>query len=991
MDKRPTILERSINSDDEYSILRNEMPLIFRWWIQEADRKQEIKEKSRLYIAALEGLAALTYAVSVAEFTALVKETDLSGNNMESRLETTFSKLEKTYFLARKKEWRGPQFVDSLIKVLPQLVKQYEYHSTRHSIIQSMASLDFRKHNQSGTTFEQLKENLYSFPDNIQHSNDYASFASFKEDFQEFVSHVFSFWPNYGLGYYDQERKVIIFDRYEEFNSIDVKNERSDILNQLDWSSTFDHAVLDKISNHNIRTVVLANETNQSFLVLSPLVVYVDSPSSEENSTGSSYLFLDPGCSATDGLIWRDLPSLSIENRSHYLTGVSLNFPISLKTRQVENTVELSKLFRTLQQLDIDAVSCFGAVHQGLAQLNFMPDKHDDSRAWHLAIDGVEKHLFYRRGATLTFTALCHETDDNKLVITEKKKAIKLFKSEKKEEYDREFRCFKAERGFLKRYTAERKEKNEDTSTTGVVDYYGQGQVAEKGMAHDGDIFFLREHVENRLSDWCNIAASLKSITISCGTRDIPDKEEANLLKIVVARKLLEVLYIIERATAALEIIYSNTKCEHSGRPLHLIHRDLRPENILNLGEGKVKICDFGAAFFPGNEQYIKFSSGEISDGDILEFDKFALSRHYCAPEVWRQPNLWSGKADVFSMGLILNGLLFGDRQNVQKKVSEALQDNTGINADISKTWGSLLYNQPENTLISEVCSELNDFAGKQNDKLNKVKSFDLENLVSRATAPYNPELDINDKPVDNRRYSMSEFRDQVAGTARIIRYFLATRCFDAISQAEYRGTPAHLQHAFALTAGVFGKFFMSGLGQEHYSLLEMVRCDMCYGCDEYVNSISEITDGKDDYRCISSNMTEVRNELDNLLASEEFLEFGLSNENGIHNNSLSTDAAMEVLGLVKKALGICPGLIDLAPEEERADGVVIHRQFQESIRNLMDASGIGGVRVQEKIPIQTKQNKQKHLPFEDPFEGCANAYFCEKAFLFIFEKALDN
>ncbi len=141
----------------------------------------------------------------------------------------------------------------------------------------------------------------------------------------------------------------------------------------------------------------------------------------------------------------------------------------------------------------------------------------------------------------------------------------------------------------------------------------------------------------------------------------------------------------------------------------------------------------------------------------------------------------------------------------------------------------------------------------------------------------------------------------------------------------------------------------MSGLGQEHYSLLEMVRCDVCYGCNEYVNSISESIDGKEDYRCISSKMTKVRNELDNLLESEEFLEFTLSDENGIHNNSLSTNAAMEILGLVKKALDICPGLIDLAPEEERDGGVVIHRQFQESIRNLMDAGGIGGVRVQRE------------------------------------------
>ncbi len=53
-----------------------------------------------------------------------------------------------------------------------------------------------------------------------------------------------------------------------------------------------------------------------------------------------------------------------------------------------------------------------------------------------------------------------------------------------------ETRCFKAEREFLKHYTAERKEKNEDTSITGVVDYYGEGKVLEKGMDHEESNFF---------------------------------------------------------------------------------------------------------------------------------------------------------------------------------------------------------------------------------------------------------------------------------------------------------------------------------------------------------------------------------------------------------------------------------------------------------------------------------------------------------------------
>lgn len=79
-----------------------------------------------------------------------------------------------------------------------------------------------------------------------------------------------------------------------------------------------------------------------------------------------------------------------------------------------------------------------------------------------------------------------------------------------------------------------------------------------------------------------------------------------------------------------------------------IVHRDIKPQNLLITDEDAVKICDFGMALVQG----ISFSrSDSIQTG----------SPHYAAPEQSRSPNEVDGRADLYSAGVLLYRMLTGE------------------------------------------------------------------------------------------------------------------------------------------------------------------------------------------------------------------------------------------------------------------------------------------------------------------------------------------
>ena len=85
---------------------------------------------------------------------------------------------------------------------------------------------------------------------------------------------------------------------------------------------------------------------------------------------------------------------------------------------------------------------------------------------------------------------------------------------------------------------------------------------------------------------------------------------------------------------------YAHTAVDHQGQPLHLVHRDLSPDNVLISRQGEVKLSDFGIA--TSRIQEHRTQTG-MTKGKIL----------YMSPEQCYGQEI-DHRSDLFSMGTLL-------------------------------------------------------------------------------------------------------------------------------------------------------------------------------------------------------------------------------------------------------------------------------------------------------------------------------------------------
>ncbi len=104
--------------------------------------------------------------------------------------------------------------------------------------------------------------------------------------------------------------------------------------------------------------------------------------------------------------------------------------------------------------------------------------------------------------------------------------------------------------------------------------------------------------------------------------------------------------FIAIQGAAGLE--YAHQKRDLYGNPLHIVHRDISPHNLLISHEGDVKITDFGIA-------KATFKKNFTATGTL----KGKLS--YMSPEQVRGENL-TGQSDLFSLGIVLYEMLTGKK-----------------------------------------------------------------------------------------------------------------------------------------------------------------------------------------------------------------------------------------------------------------------------------------------------------------------------------------
>ena len=105
-------------------------------------------------------------------------------------------------------------------------------------------------------------------------------------------------------------------------------------------------------------------------------------------------------------------------------------------------------------------------------------------------------------------------------------------------------------------------------------------------------------------------------------------------------------VYIASKVASALD--YAHRRRDAEGHDLHIVHRDVSPQNILISYEGDIKLCDFGIA--KAASKASQTQSGALK-GKL----------QYMSPEqAWAKPI--DRRSDLFSLGVVLHELLTGDR-----------------------------------------------------------------------------------------------------------------------------------------------------------------------------------------------------------------------------------------------------------------------------------------------------------------------------------------
>lgn len=104
--------------------------------------------------------------------------------------------------------------------------------------------------------------------------------------------------------------------------------------------------------------------------------------------------------------------------------------------------------------------------------------------------------------------------------------------------------------------------------------------------------------------------------------------------------------HFISEALAGLD--YMHRRTDEKGHPLHIVHRDISPQNLLVTYSGTVKIIDFGIA-----KAAFKIAT---TDSGILK-GKFS----YMSPEQARGDPI-DHRSDIFSLGIIFHEMLTGKR-----------------------------------------------------------------------------------------------------------------------------------------------------------------------------------------------------------------------------------------------------------------------------------------------------------------------------------------
>ncbi len=197
---------------------------------------------------------------------------------------------------------------------------------------------------------------------------------------------------------------------------------------------------------------------------------------------------------------------------------------------------------------------------------------------------------------------------------------------------------------------------------------------------------------------------------------------------------------------------FAHTRKDDSGHPMHIVHCDVSPQNVLVSGAGEVKLTDFG----------ISRASFQASSKHEVVRGKHA----YMSPEQVEGKPL-DVRTDLFSLGVVLYEALTGRRLFKARTKDETLERVRRAEVPSPRAYRSELSEDLEWLLLKALARGAEDRfqnAGEMLDELNTILVREGHRATSHELAAYVKEA--SEAGQDTRNGSQNAAKPAVAGRA---------------------------------------------------------------------------------------------------------------------------------------------------------------------------------------------------------------------------------
>src|SRR5262245_38586879 len=159
------------------------------------------------------------------------------------------------------------------------------------------------------------------------------------------------------------------------------------------------------------------------------------------------------------------------------------------------------------------------------------------------------------------------------------------------------------------------------------------------------------------------------------------------------AMPIAQACFVVMKACEGLD--YAHNKRDPQGKELHLVHRDVSPQNVLISYEGEVKLIDYGIAKAAGK-------ASQTQQG-ILK-GKFG----YMSPEQVRGLPI-DRRSDIFSLGIVLYELLTGERLFVGESDFSTLEKVRNVEILPPSTYNRRISEELERIVMKALAKDVED------------------------------------------------------------------------------------------------------------------------------------------------------------------------------------------------------------------------------------------------------------------------------------------